>query len=428
MTRLNNLAEAEAALAHYIPAAQALIGKNITLERMIPLMELLGNPQDQLKIVHLAGTSGKTSTAYYIAAMLQSGGHKVGLTVSPHVDTVNERLQINGQPLPEAEFCTALGEFLDLIADFTPEPTYFELLIAFVYWYFAKTGVDYAVIETGLGGLQDCTNIARQPSKVGIITDIGLDHMHVLGNTVAEIAAQKAGIIHSGNQAFMYDQGEEVTKIFQDYAQAQQAELTLFDQAKLAAEYIEPALQDMPLYQQRNWLLARAVVDYVAKRDGWTVATEAVMQSLAVQVPGRMDRQLIGSKTIVMDGAHNQQKMEAFVGSFRQLYPGRTVPILLSMKQGKEYEAVLPLLKPICSQLIITTFDVMQDLPSKSIEPSLLVEAAQADGFEAVEAISDPTEAFNRLMALPGDLAIVTGSFFLLAWIRNHVPRLQKQG
>lgn len=418
---LKNIQEAEAALAKYIPMVKEMTGRDITLDRIRVLLAAVGNPHTRLRVIHVAGTSGKTSTAYYIASLLGASGKKIGLTVSPHIDTITERVQVNSMPLAEAEFCGALGELLDLIEAVAPEPSYFELLIAFAYWYFDKTGVDYAVVETGMGGLHDGTNIAARADKVCVITDIGLDHTHILGTTVEEISAQKAGIIYPGNKAFMYGQAPAVNEVFIDYAQRQGAELWLLDQSELAQELGQPGLQDLPLYQQRNWLLARAASQYVAERDGLELSASGIADSLAVQVPGRMDKISVKGKTVIMDGAHNEQKIRAFVESFLKEYPAQRVPILLSLKQGKEYQSVLPLLKPICSQLVVTTFDVLQDLPSISIDPTVVAESAESLGFQNVQVVPDPNMAFRTLLELPGDLAVVTGSFYLLSCIRPGI-------
>ena len=172
---IRTIEEAEAALLPYVPLVAQLTGKATTLERaIIPLMALAGNPQDRLKTVHIAGTSGKTSTSYYIAALLGAAGKTVGLTVSPHVDSITERIQINGQPLPDAEFCQELETFLDIVKQAPQPPSYFELLYAFALWVFGRRHVDYAVIETGMGGLYDATNVATRADKVCVITDIGL--------------------------------------------------------------------------------------------------------------------------------------------------------------------------------------------------------------------------------------------------------------
>jgi dihydrofolate synthase / folylpolyglutamate synthase len=421
MYNFRNLIEAEAELAKYVPAVREVTGKDITLERITPLMEALDNPQDKLRVIHVAGTSGKTSTAYYIAALLQGDGRKIGLTVSPHIDVITERVQINLQPLGEQTFCNELAEFMEIIKDVQLRPTYFELLIAFMYWYFVKVGVDYAVVETGFGGLHDGTNVAQSPDKICAITDIGYDHTHILGDTLAKISAQKAGIIHTGNEVFMYRQSGEVTDVFKEQAKAVGAELILLKQDELARQYVVSDLEDLPAYQQRNWLLARKTCEFVANTDEFSISQHTEKESLRIQVPGRMDAWFVHGKTIVMDGAHNEQKMAAFVSSFRQKYPGQKAAILLSLKKGKEHQAVLPLLRPITNKLILTTFAAVQDLPTSSMDVHVLAEAAKARGFDNVQAIPDSHAAYSALLQEPDKLLVVTGSFYLLSLMRKYM-------
>ncbi len=418
MTQIRDMNEAEQILATYIPQVKELLGKDLTLDRMRPMLAVLGNPQDQLKVVHVAGTSGKTSTTYYIAVLLKAAGKRVGHTVSPHVDSITERVQVNLQPLPESEFCHALSEFLDLITDVNPTPTYFELMIGFVYWYFVKINVDYAVIETGLGGSFDATNIVASQDKVSVITDIGLDHMHVLGNTLTDIAGQKAGIIQPGNRVFMHHQSPAVVQVFKDRCAEQQAILNVLSiEQQSSAE-----LQRLPLYQQRNWLLAKAAYDYVAQRDSLPSLNEAQMhKAMHVQVPGRMDVKQVGSKTVIMDGAHNEQKMTAFVASFQKLYPEKTAVVVLALKEGKEYQSVLPLLEPITARLILTTFDAVQDLPARSIYPNLLAAEAKKLGHAHVQVEPDSSKAFSLVLASPEEICIITGSFYLLSCLRPAI-------
>lgn len=423
MTEVTNLDQANKLLARYVPLAHELTGKDITLRRMLPLMKLLGNSQDNLKIIHIAGTSGKTSTAYYLASLLQASGQKVGLTVSPHLDSVTERVQVNLRPLAEAEFCQALTEFLKIIEKHSDQPTYFEFLIAFAYWYFAKTKVDYAVIETGLGGLHDASNVAGREDKICVITDIGHDHMRVLGSSLEQISRQKAGIIKRGNRVFMYEQSEEVNKVFQKQVQNQAATLNVLREGEERANMMIPdALRHLPKYQQRNWLLAYEAYEYVRTRDELPAPSwEGLGKSLVVTVPGRMDTRQIGGKTLVMDGAHNEQKMRAFVSSFQVLYPGKKAAIALALKEGKEYQTVLPLLLPICARLIITSFDVLQDLPTKSTGSKILAKAAQKAGFQNIMVETDPLEAYNLLKNSSEDVCVITGSFYLLSAVRPAI-------
>lgn len=184
------------ALDKYIQNYCSPVKRNSGLLVMKHIMGLLGNPHDSLNIVHIAGTSGKTSTAYYLADMLTKSGLKVGLSVSPYVDIVTERFQFNMLPISEKMFSNKANELIDTLKKEKIRPSYFEFMTAFTYWIFAYLEVDYAVIEVGIGGTQDSTNVAQSKNKICVITDIGMDHMEILGNTIERISENKAGIIH----------------------------------------------------------------------------------------------------------------------------------------------------------------------------------------------------------------------------------------
>jgi dihydrofolate synthase/folylpolyglutamate synthase len=336
--KIRTMADVEIALQPYLEVASTTIGADIKLDRTEALLAHIGNPHQKLRIVHIAGTSGKTSTAYYIAALLRAAGAKVGHTVSPHVDILAERVQINGTPLSEAIFCEYFAEYLQLIEDVPNTPSWFECIIGLSYWVFAKEGVEYAVVETGLGGLHDSTNVAARSDKLCVLTDIGYDHMNILGSTLEKIAYQKAGIIHDRNTAIMYDQAPEVMHIVRYWvSQQEDAELLTFEQTRLEQAYGTDFADTLPEFQKRNWLLAYAAYLWLVKRDDLKpVDRDALLRTQETYVPGRMDRKKIGDKTIVFDGAHNGQKMHAFVESFCSLYSGRKVPLLLALKEGKE--------------------------------------------------------------------------------------------
>lgn len=424
MNTIHSIKEANAVLANYMPQVKELLGQDITLARMTPLMNMLGNPQDKLRIIHIAGTSGKTSTAYYVANLLRQTGKKVGLTVSPHVDSVTERVQIDLEPVTDAEFCALLGEFVNLIKDVQPLPTYFELLIALAYWYFDRENVDYAVIETGLGGLHDASNIAKRSDKICVITDIGLDHMHVLGTTLEEIALQKAGIIHVNNQIFTYDQSPDVMTVLHAVASQKNATLNVLSNYVTPSREVEIAMTPMPMYQQRNWLLAKQVFSYITKRDSLSqLGTLELARSIEIKIPGRMEVWHISGKTLIMDGAHNDQKIQAFVASFQAMYPGKKATIVLALKKGKEYQTVLPHLLSISSRLILTAFDTSQDLPVKAINPRILADFAEKIGFVKTEIVADPVDATQQFLTGDDSMLIVTGSFYLLSCVRQAIMR-----
>lgn len=416
MTKIRNLHEANILLKTYIPAVKEITGKDITLLRMVPLMKLLGNPEAKLKIIHIAGTSGKTSTAYYIAALLQAAGKNVGLTVSPHVESVAERIQINLLPLVETEFCAQLTQFLDIIKNADPRPTYYELIIAFAYWYFAKTGVDYAVIETGLGGLHDATNVAERSDKVCIITDIGLDHTKILGNTLTKIAAQKAGIIHAHNHVFCYKQGAAVMKVFRE---------TCAERHAVLHEISSPFNRDMPvslpLFQHRNWNLAKAVSDYMAKRDDLPILNmHSLLESMAIRIPARMEVIKYQDKTIIMDGAHNPQKLQALLTSTEHNYPDQAMAILAGFVQSRpqRLHANIRQLLPAANHLIVTSFVPNQEMYTKSADPLKITQYCHELGFNDCTIEPNHETAITKLLQRPEPILLITGSFYLLQHVR----------
>jgi dihydrofolate synthase / folylpolyglutamate synthase len=391
---------------------------NYTLDNMQALMDHLGQPQEKFKTIHIAGTSGKTSTAYYMAALLAASEKKVGLTVSPHVLEINERVQVNGTPLAEKDFCEAFTEFLGLVETFDLKPSWFEVMVAFAYWYFAQAGVDYAVVEVGLGGLKDGTNIIKRLDKVCVITDLGLDHVDVLGSNLAEIAGQKIGIAQQHNQIFTYPKSPEIMTVFKKQADAIDAKLHIVpeDAHTKRADYI----QSMPDFQKRNWFLAYEVYRHLQIQDDLPALSSAgLRQTQALVVPGRMDVIKLQGKTVVMDGAHNAQKMTAFAKSFKHLYPGVRPAVLIALKEGKEDQLVAPLIGPLASRLVVTTFKVTQDLPFESMDPYHLAEAFKSY-VEDIKIIPSQAEAVRELLGGQEQTIIITGSFYLISQLTSQ--------
>jgi dihydrofolate synthase / folylpolyglutamate synthase len=416
---IRNFAEAREALRVFYNQS----GSNTyTLDRMRALMAYLGNLQDRLKIVHVAGTSGKTSTAYYVSALLEASGANVGLTVGPHIDAVNERVQINHTPLPEHEFCSALDDFLGVVAASDIKPSYFELLVAFAFWQFALREVDYAVVEVGLGGLLDGTNVISREDKVCVITDIGLDHTNILGNTLGEIAAQKAGIIHAYNHVFMYEQPDEVMDVVAAACKRENAMLH-----KLTPGKQESASAHLPLFQQRNFYLAEQAAQYVLDRDGHPkLKPSQIKHAAEVHIPGRMEVYHTHGKTIILDGAHNEQKMAAFAQSVHAAFPGQPIATLAAFVGTKteRWQAPLSILSAMAEHIIVTSFEVESGkLTSKeAVDPKELHDYLQS-GKVSLE--PDLTAACRELLARPEPLLLITGSLYMLHDAREQILRQQ---
>lgn len=405
---IKNFAEVHKTLAGFVPKDAH---GSYALDRIEDLMIFLGSPQEKFKTIHVAGTSGKTSTAYYIASMLTESGQKVGLTVSPHVDEVNERLQINLQPLAEQEYCKELNAFLAQIEGFKMKPTYFELLVAFAYWYFAKVKVDYAVVEVGLGGLLDGTNVIKSPDKICVITDIGYDHTSVLGATLEKIAFQKAGIIRPGNQVIMHQQEPTVVRIIEQKVKDEKAKLL----TAVRNEHL--GNNQMLWFQRRNWQLAYSVYIFLQQRDKLRNLNEQQLnRSMKTHIPARMEIVKYKGKTVIMDGAHNPQKLTALMRSIQQKFPSNKMIIVFGLLDGKDLEGSVRTLRPIAERIIATAFAAEQDMPRSSVPPEQIVAECEKAGIDAVIE-RDPKTALITAQN-EGDIILIAGSFFLLNHIR----------
>lgn len=409
-----NFEEAREELNRFIPEA-ASVNQPYTLELMQKLMHFLGNPQDDLKIIHVAGTSGKTSTCYYLSALLAEAGMKVGTTVSPHVNEVNDRVQINLFPMAESSYCKELGKFIDLVKESRLSPSYFELLIAFAYWQFAKHKVDYAVIEVGLGGLLDGTNVINRRDKVCVITDIGLDHTKVLGSTLEAIAKQKVGIITLGNKVFANKQDRTVDEVFKQTAIEKEADLTILDGRPHSS-----VLDFLPSFQVRNFSLANAVIDWVLSRDGINeLAEKQILNAAHTHIPGRMEVFQRQGKTIMLDGAHNAQKLNALSEAVRNQFPNQSIAVLTSFVAGGEerLETGMQAISTISKDILLTSFSGKQDTPKHSVDTDEVVKSAEGLDLN-ISVVQNPEKALNTILGWPQQIIVVTGSFYLLNHIR----------
>lgn len=416
MPKLQTIQEVEQALLPLAATTKWTTGKNIAAARTKRLLDYVGNPQQCMRLVHVAGTSGKTSTTSYLAAQLHAGGATVGHTTSPHIDSVTERVQINGRPLSDAAFCQYSSRFLGLIQAFTPAPSWQEYFTAFALWVFGQEQVDYAVLETAVGGLYDATNAVTSANKVCVITDIGYDHMELLGSTLESITVNKAGIIHPGNTAIMYPQGPVVTNGVQEYASRHSAQVILATQSKINGI--------LPHFQQRNWELALAAYQFIAERDKLPqLPPDAIRATQAIVIPGRMEQVQIKGTTIIMDGAHNPQKMAALVDSFGGAYPNMQVPVVLALKDSKDIAGTIAPLVRIASTVLITTFPPVAGISTTAADPQAIAAELQAQGVVSYQIIPDPLECFYAAVAIAhsNNSVLITGSFYLLAAIRKHL-------
>lgn len=422
MQKFNNLDQLEQYLTRYSNNQKLQKGPN-KLNKTVQLMHLIGDPNLGLKIIHLAGTSGKTSTASYLSKLLSLSGFKVGLTISPHMDIITERVQINNKPLSTKIFLKEISIFLNLIKNSSLKFGYFEILFAFSLYYFKKIKADYVIVETGVGGLLDPTNVISD--KLAVITDIGLDHMEFLGNTISKIAFQKVGIVKTKNKLIMFQQSKTIMKVIQKRIAEKNAQLILAKKIPLDIKVLK-SFKALPYYQQRNWMLALNVYSYLSSRDKFkTISNNLLLESFNYQIPGRMDQLDYLGQKIIFDGAHNPQKMRSFLTSFKKLYPNKKAVFLLAFKKDKNFSKMLDYLLPVAEQILLCSFNFKQDYHIYSVHPKEIQKYLNAKNFSKVTIFKDQKEALKRLSMYQDNLKIVTGSLYIVAQIRSIILKNQ---
>ena len=413
-------------LNRFLSETKIFVAGDQKLARMESLVAALGNPQNQVPAVHIAGTSGKTSTVYFAAEFLKNEGFKVGLSVSPHIEDVRERAQINGEKLPYPEYNRYLAEFYGLVRESGILPSYFEFYMAFFYWLAARLELDYIIVEVGMGGLHDGSNVISNPGKICVITDIGLDHIEILGSSLVEIAEQKAGIIKPGNTVFMYRQAPEVVEVVEAKCAAMGAWLTVLE---------DIGFKD---FQERNANLAWQAVRTA------TSAPELPLSAANVKVPARAEELSYMGKKVVLDGAHNPQKLRAFVDYAKPRFAGGlggdgagggagSGKAILVASFGANKAAALEENFKILHEL--GDYVLLASFQDKSIETNfreslpfdVMEAAARSAGFKGVGiaggAKSALIQAAERAGQVGADYIIVVGSFFLASDARRVITR-----
>lgn len=409
----------------------------VKLARMRHLLGLLGDPQTQFRSVLVAGTKGKGSTAAMIAEILRAARVRVGLTVKPHLVDYRERIRVGGQLILRSDV-VALVEAVRPAVEAGRElpwgrPTYVETTVAMAFLYFARRRVDVAVVEVGIGGRLDATNVLDP--LVSVITPISYDHTEILGSTLTAIAREKAGIIRPGGRVVSAPQPDEAGAVIAGTCAAQG------DRQILVGRDVEVAIRDSSLdgvraeihglrgrydvhvpllgrHQGVNAAAAVATVELLAE-DGVTASPDAVRRGLAaVRWPARVELVETRPYTVV-DVGHNPASMGALRDMLTELLGGRRLVLAFGMLETKDYHTVTALIAPLADLVITTTPD----------NPHALSAAALADEVRRytphVEAVDDRRAAIERARALTGpeDVLVVTGSFYLVGEAREWLLR-----
>ena len=399
---------------------RAWVGQKPGLERTRRLLGRLGNPQEKLKFVHIAGSNGKGSTAAMLASVLTAAGVKTGLYTSPHLWTFHERFQVDGAPISGEDLAEITAQVLEAAED----ETEFELMTAIGMVYFLKAECDIVVLETGLGGRLDSTNIIPSP-EAAVITHIGLEHTELLGDTVEKIAAEKAGIIKPGCGVVLYAQGGGVRAVVEEACERQRVSLAVTEEPVVLSSgltgqtftYRGKGPYQIPLlgkYQVHNAAVVLTTVEVLRGR-GWDISEGAVQEGLSRAVwPGRLELAR-RSPDVILDGGHNPQCMEALARALRELYPGKKLIFLTGVLADKDYPAMMGEILPLAKEFYTITPDSERAMPAAELAAYL-----EGRGVKATPCGSVREGLELALVFLPPeDVVCVTGSLYMIGEVRH---------
>lgn len=405
-------------------------GKKENLNRMRLLMNKLGNPQDQLKFIHIAGTNGKGTTASFIASILSETNIRTGLFTSPHLEVINERIQINQENITDASFiqCTErVAPYVQAVEAELSETLYsFEILTAVAFVYFAEKNCDLVVLETGIGGRLDSTNVISTP-EVAVVTSIGLDHMSMLGNTVEDIAKEKAGIIKPKGSVVMFHSEGSIKKVFESKAAQEDASLLMInlEDIKLISSSIKgqtfqyKTFQNLEIQMIGEHQLSNAALAIEAtqtlQRKGYDLSDQAIKTGLKKAIwAGRMEV-LLEEPMVIVDGAHNEQGVTQLSKNLRSLFPGRKVTFIIGMMKDKAYMEMIDQISDLADHFLTISPDPWRGFDAKEVASELISRGFQAQSLEEPAEISQ--YIYNQ--AEKDEIIIVFGSLYLVGDLRK---------
>ena len=396
------------------------------LERTQALLDKLGNPENELKFIHVTGSNGKGSTCAMLASILQQAGYKTGLYTSPYIQEFRERIQINGDYIPGADLAKLTEEIRDLAEAMEDHPSQFELVTALAIEYFRREKCDIVVLEVGMGGALDATNAIPAP-EVAVITNVGLEHTDYLGDTLEAIATTKSGIIKPGCSAVCYDGAPEVTAVVKavcaeknvpltclDFSQLQPVSETL-DGQRFLYRGVEYAIPLLGPHQVFNTSVALEVVNTLRSR-GWNISDDNVAMGLRfTRWPARFEV-LRRDPLCILDGGHNPQCAQALIDSLDRLLPGRKAVFLMGILADKDYKKVIDLILPYASE-----FYTLTPLNPRALSSDDLAEELRSHGAKAA-ACHEIAEGVDAAVAAagPDGLVVIFGSLYLAGAVRTE--------
>ncbi len=401
------------------------------LYRMKKTMEYFGNPEESLKVIHVAGTNGKGSVSAMLHSVLKEAGYRVGLFTSPYIHDFRERIQINGELIPKetlTEIATEVMNYTDTLSDV---PNQFELLTIIALLYFSREKCDIVVLETGLGGTYDPTNIIPNP-LCSVIMNIGLDHCKILGDTIPEIASAKAGIIKKDCDVVLYPSCQEAMEVLMKTAESKNAPVHTVDLALLKPLPAVPHFEhfryrdyDIELrllgkHQQKNCATAIEVIRVLNKTDYYISDIDIIRGMANVEWPARME--LLNSKPAVyLDGGHNPQCIAAAEEFFAtSAFVGRRIHILTGILADKDYRSMLSIMNEFADDITFFRFDHPRAIPEEEL-------IGLCEEFQ-LKRTDDPEGWIGRYMRKGNekDVILCIGSLYMTDRIRTFFGKTSK--
>lgn len=399
------------------------------LERIGELCQKLGNPQKDLQFVHVVGTNGKGSFCSMLSSVLEKASYKVGLFTSPYIKDFTERIRVDGENIPK-EALAEIVSYIQPIADaMEDKPTEFELITAIGFEYFKRCGCDVVVLEAGMGGRLDSTNII-QSSLLSVITGISLDHTAYLGDTVEKIAAEKAGVIKQGGTALYCGQDERAIEVIAKKAAQMSATLICADKTDLAIRrcdldgcvfdfgaWKDVEISLLGLYQPDNAANVLLAVEELRRR-GMDIPDKAVYEGLrAARWPARFEK-LRTKPLVIFDGAHNPEGIDAAVQSVQYYFGHEKVAVLTGIMRDKDYEYVATRLSEIAKRAFCIKPDNPRALDARDYARVLACKGVQASGHDSMQDALDEAVAYALES---GSVLVCLGSLYMYEQIEKLI-------
>ena len=403
------------------------------LSRTRELLKALGNPEKKLKFAHIAGTNGKGSTAASMASVLRKAGYRTGLYTSPYIISFNERMQVDGEMITDEELAAIVEKIRPFADAMEDTPTEFELITAIAMQYFLDKKCDIVVLEVGLGGELDSTNVIDVP-EVAVITAIGLDHVEYLGHTLPEIASAKAGIIKGGPVAF-YGGEPEVEEVFIKKCRETNSPLQIVDRSRLHVHSIdldacvfdfEPyhniRLPLVGTYQPYNAALAITALELMREK-GWKISDKNIIDGLNdVYWPGRFEV-IDRSPVFVLDGAHNSHGIRATAASLTQHFKDQKLVFLLGVMADKDVDVMMDCIAPLAKSFVTVRPD--NDRAMAAADLAKFLNDRYGKPATPRDTIDDGV-ALAREMAGPDGVVVALGSLYFSGDIRKAVEKIKE--